>query len=212
MDTSRGLALITDYRYIGIFCVFFLYATGCASIIPGRTAMIFTGIMCHRGYLSLYLAAPMAIAASIMGANLGYAIGKYTVGNIITRHDRFMFLSRTTLEKGMAAARRHGAKLIIPAMFIGGFWALTSLIPGMVRMRYSRFAVVNALGLIVWVLVLMSIGYIGGYAWSIKLMGKSYIGVFLIAGVIALFVIWKAIIRKWDRKSSGSDSESGFGW
>jgi membrane protein DedA with SNARE-associated domain len=211
MDTSGGLSLITDYRYIGVFCVFFLYATGCASIIPGRSAMIFTGIMCHRGHLNLYLAAPMAIVASIMGANLGYAIGKYTVGSVIARRDRFIFLSRATLEKGTAAARRHGAKLIIPAMFIGGFWALTSLIPGMVRMKYSRFAIVNALGLVVWVIVLMSMGYLGGYVWSTKLMGKSYIGAFLIAGAITLLVIWKAITRKWNRKGKGSDSENGFG-
>jgi membrane protein DedA with SNARE-associated domain len=197
MDTSRGLGFINDYRYIGVFCAFFLYATGCASIIPGRSMMIFVGVMCHRGYLNPYVAAPAALIASIIGANLGYVIGRYTVGNILARRDRFIFLSRATLEKGMAAARRHGAKLIVPAMFVGGFWALTSLIPGMVKMKYSRFAAVNALGLIAWVIALMCMGYFGGYVWSRTFMGKSYIVVLVVAGAAALFIIWKTVIRKW---------------
>jgi len=196
METLRGLRFIVDYRYIGVFCIFFLYATGCASIIPGRSVMIFVGVMCHRGYLNLHLAVPIAIVASIIGANAGYAIGRYTVGNILARRDRFIFLSRSTLEKGMAAARRHGAKLIVPAMFIGGFWAITSLIPGMVRMKYSRFAVVNALGLVAWVFTLMYMGYFGGYVWSKTFMGKSYIVILLMAGALVLLTIWKVVIRK----------------
>jgi len=196
VEMLRGFEFIVDYRYIGVFCIFLLYATGCAPVIPGRSAMIFVGVMCHRGYLNLYLIAPTAIVASIIGTNAGYAIGRYTVGNILARRDRFIFLSRTTLEKGMTAARRHGAKLIIPAMFIGGFWALTSLIPGMVRMKYSRFAVVNTLGLVVWVFVLMYMGYFGGYVWSRTLMGKSYIVILIIAGTAALLLIWKVVVKK----------------
>jgi len=196
METLRGFDFIVGYRYIGVFCIFFLYATGCASIIPGRSAMVFVGILCHGGHLNPYLAAPVAMIASVMGANAGYVIGRYTVGNIIARRDRFLLLSRNTLEKGMSAARRYGAKLIIPAMFVGGFWALTSLIPGIVRMKYPLFAVVNALGLVLWVVVLICIGYLGGYAWSEAVMGKSYIGAFVIVGIIVLLIIWRVIIRK----------------
>ena len=197
METLSGFDLIADYRYIGVFCVFFLYATGCASIIPGRSVMIFVGVMCHRGFLNLYLAIPTAIIASIMGANSGYAIGRYTVGNVIARRERFLLLSRDTLEKGMTVARRYGVKLIIPAMFVGGFWMLTSLIPGMVRIKYPLFAIVNALGLILWAFVLTLMGYFGGYVWSNTFMGKSYIVIFVIAGVIGLLIIWKAVIKGW---------------
>jgi membrane protein DedA with SNARE-associated domain len=158
--------------------------------------MISLGVLCQRGYLNLYLVIPTAIVASIMGANVGYAIGRYTVGNIIARRGRFIFLSRATLEKGMAAASRHGAKLIVPAMFIGGFWALTSLIPGMVKMKYFRFAIVNALGLIVWVVTLTCMGYFGGYVWSETFMGKSYIVILAVAMILALLIIWKTVIRK----------------
>ena len=196
METLRGFKFIIDYRYIGVFSVFFLYATGCASIIPGRSAMIFVGVLCHRGSLYPYLAAPTAIVASIMGANLGYAIGRYTVGSVIARRDRFIFIRRTTIEKGMDIARRHGAKLIIPAMFVGGFWLLTSIIPGMIRMKYYRFAVVNALGLILWVIVLTCMGYFGGYVWSKAFMGKSYIVILIVAVILAFMIIWKTIMKR----------------
>jgi membrane protein DedA with SNARE-associated domain len=196
METLRGFKFIIDYRYIGVFSVFFLYATGCASIIPGRSAMIFVGVLCHRGSLNLYLVAPTAIVASIMGANLGYAIGRYTVGSVIARRDRFILVRRATIEKGIEIARRHGAKLIIPAMFVGGFWLLTSVIPGMIRMKYYRFAIVNALGLILWVIVLTCMGYFGGYVWSKAFMGKSYIVVLVAAGILALLIIWKTVIKR----------------
>ena len=196
METLRGFKFIIDYRYIGVFSVFFLYATGCASIIPGRSAMIFVGVLCHRGSLNPYLVIPTAIAASIMGANLGYAIGRYTVGSVIARSDRFIFVRRTTIEKGMDMARRHGTKLIIPAMFVGGFWLLTSIIPGMIRMKYYRFAVVNALGLILWVIALTSMGYFGGYVWSKAFMGKSYIVILIVAVILAFMIIWKTIMKR----------------
>jgi len=196
METLRGFKLIIDYRYIGVFSVFFLYATGCASIIPGRSAMIFVGVLCHRGALNPYLVVPTAIAASIMGANLGYVIGRYTVGSIIARRDRFIFVRRATIEKGTDIARRHGAKLIIPAMFVGGFWLLTSIIPGMIRMKYYRFAIVNALGLILWVIVLTCMGYFGGYVWSRAFMGRSYIIVLIAAVILAFLIIWKAIMKR----------------
>jgi membrane protein DedA with SNARE-associated domain len=196
METLRGFKLIIDYRYIGVFSVFFLYATGCASIIPGRSAMIFVGVLCHRGTLNPYLTVPTAIAASIIGANLGYAIGRYTVGSIIARRDRFILVRRTTIEKGTDTARRHGAKLIIPAMFVGGFWLLTSIIPGMIRMKYYRFAIVNALGLILWVIILTCMGYFGGYVWSKAFMGRSYIIVLIAAVILAFLIIWKAIMKR----------------
>jgi membrane protein DedA with SNARE-associated domain len=146
--------------------------------------------------LNPYLTVPTAIAASIIGANLGYAIGRYTVGSVIARRDRFIFIRRSTIEKGMEIARRHGAKLIIPAMFVGGFWLLTSIIPGMIRMKYYRFAIVNALGLILWVIVLTCMGYFGGYVWSRAFMGKSYIIMLIAGGVLALLIIWKTVIKR----------------
>ena len=158
--------------------------------------MIFVGVLCHRGALNPYLVVPTAIAASIMGANLGYVIGRYTVGSIIARRDRFIFVRRATIEKGTDIARRHGAKLIIPAMFVGGFWLLTSIIPGMIRMKYYRFAIVNALGLILWVIVLTCMGYFGGYVWSRAFMGRSYIVVLIAAVILAFLIIWKAIMKR----------------
>lgn len=196
MENFRGLEFIVDYRYIGVFCIFFLYATGCASIIPGRSAMIFLGVLCHRGHLNPYLAATTAIIASIMGANVGYVIGRYTIGNIITRRDRFMFISRAAIRKGMDITKHHGPKLIIPSMFVGGFWLLTSLIPGVVKMRYIKFATINAPGLFLWVIILISMGYFGGYVWSKTYMGKSYIVLLIIFGVLILLIIWKTVLKK----------------
>jgi membrane-associated protein len=158
--------------------------------------MISLGVMCHLGFLNLHLAGIMAIVASIIGANAGYTIGRYTLGNIISRRERFIFLSRATIERGINIAEQHGAKLIVPAMFVGGFWALTSLIPGVVRMKYSRFAVVNALGLVLWVSVLMCMGYFGGYVWSSGVMGKRYIGISVIAVVVVSIIIWKFVVKR----------------
>jgi len=196
VGTLRGFDFIIDYRYFGVFCIILLYATGFASIIPGRSVMILLGVLCQSGYLGIRLTAPIAIIASIIGANVGYTVGRYTIGEIIARRDRFLFLSKSKLEKGMSIGRQHGAKLIIPAMFVGGFWLFTSVIPGMVKMKYSKFAVINNFGFILWVISLMTLGYFGGYIWSNNLINKSYIVLIIAVMVAILLVIRKLVIGR----------------
>jgi membrane-associated protein len=196
LETLKGFDFIIAYRYAGVFCIVLLYATGFASIIPGRSVIVLLGVLCQGGYLNFYLTAIIAVVASIIGANIGYIVGRYTIGEIIARRDRFLFISKAKLERGTSIGRQYGAKLIIPAMFVGGFWLLTSVIPGMVKMKYSIFATINASGLIVWVISLMTLGYFGGYLWSNNLVSKSYI-ILIIAVVIAIiFIIRKLVFGK----------------
>jgi len=196
VESLRGVSLILDYRYIGVFLIFLLYSTGFASIIPGRSVMVFLGVLCHRGYFSFSAASIVATIAAIVGANIGYILGSHTVGNVIASRERFMFLSRDRLEKGMSVMRQHGAKLIIPAMFVGGFWAFTSLIPGMIRIKYAHFAPVNAVGLVIWVYALMSLGYFGSRELSNIILNRSYLDAIIIIFFIGLFIALRAVIRK----------------
>lgn len=196
MENLRGAGLIFDYRYIGVFIIFLLYSTGCASIIPGRSMLIFLGILCSRGFFDFRSSSVVAILGALIGANIGYNIGRQTIGRVIERKDKFLFIPRDRLEKGSKLMRKHGSKLIIPAMFIGGFWAFTSLIPGMIRMNYHKFALTNAVGLVIWTFTLMGLGYYGNKAWTEIAMNRSYLLAIPVIIVLTIYVIAMRFIRR----------------
>ena len=151
--------------------------------------MILLGVLCSSGELDMRVTVPIAIIASIIGANVGYSVGRYALGDIINKRDRVLFISRKHIKQTLSIGERHGAKLIIPAMFVGGFWLLTSVIPGMVRMKYTKFAIVNNVGLVLWVIVLTSLGYFGGYVWSNNIIGKSYIIIIAVLLIAILLLV-----------------------
>ena len=189
MEDLTGFNLIANYKYFGVFAIVFLYSTGFASIIPGRSVMIALGVLCQNGLFEMQYIVPIAIIASIMGANVGYFVGRDALGKAISKRERFLFISKKHIDHALYIGKRHGAKLIIPSMFVGGFWLLTSVIPGMVRMRYAKFALVNNIGLILWVFGLNSLGYSGGYVWSNNIIGKSYIIIFAVFLIALLLLV-----------------------
>jgi len=195
LEKIAGFDFIINYKYFGVFAIVFLYSTGFASIIPGRSVIILLGVLCSNGNLVLCNTILTAIFTSIIGANVGYFVGKYTLGNIIARKDRLLFISKKHIDQALFIGKKHGAKLIIPAMFIGGFWLLTSVIPGMVHMKYTKFALFNNIGLVLWVNVLTMLGYFGGYAWSNNVIGKSYIIIIALLLIIMLLLVRRRLIR-----------------
>src|SRR3954469_22111393 len=78
------LDLFARYGYFVVFAGVFLENTGLP--VPGETALLAGAALAHYGQLSLTRVIVTAIAAAILGDNLGFFIGRRGGRRIAERH------------------------------------------------------------------------------------------------------------------------------
>jgi len=154
-------------------------------VFPGETAVVLGGVMASQGRLAV----PAVIAAAVLGAIGGDAIG-YLVGRRWGRRMLDSTLGRFVkphhLDRAEQALTHRGGT----AVFVGRFTAaLRVMIPGlagMAGMRYRHFAMANVSGGLLWAVSMVLVGYLAGNAWRSVAHEVSVVG---IAATAALLVV-----------------------
>jgi membrane-associated protein len=108
------------------------------------------------------------------------------------------FLDREALRKTQGFYERHGGKTIVLARFVPIVRTFAPFVAGASAMKASRFQLFNILGALIWVLLLVLLGYFFGNIPFIR----QYLNVIALIGVcaaivpIALGALWKVMRRK----------------
>lgn len=155
---------LAHYGYFALFGLLMLGIVG--PLIPDETILVAGGIFVHRGQLHFLPAVAAAIAGSVCGISLSYAIGLYGFGWL---EKRWPWLHRFAQEKLCKPERwftRFGKWTLFFGYFVAGVRHFTALFAGISRMEYREFAVPAYAGALCWVLVFVSIGYFVGEQWT----------------------------------------------
>ena len=119
----------------GLFFGFFL---------PGDSLLFTAGLFASQGYFSIFLLLFGAMAAAILGDNIGYAFG-YRVGQTIyTRKDSFFFKKKHA-EKARIFYEKYGNKTIVLARFVPIVRTFAPIVAGVGQMSYDKFLRYNIL-------------------------------------------------------------------
>jgi membrane protein DedA with SNARE-associated domain/membrane-associated phospholipid phosphatase len=118
------------------------------TFIPGSTAMFLAGALAGTGSLSLGWALVWAIAGAIAGDGMSFWIGCRYKDRIVQfwpfrKHPE-------VLEAGHRFFRKHGAKSVGLARFIGPLRAIVPVVAGMLGMSPLRFYAMNVLSALIW--------------------------------------------------------------
>jgi membrane-associated protein len=159
----------------GLFFGFFL---------PGDSLLVTAGLFAARGDLRIDVLFFGAAMCAILGDALGFEIGRLSGGRLMKRPDS-RFFKRAYLERTQAFYHRHGKRTIVFARFVPVVRTFAPLVAGMVGMPYQHFAIYNILGGILWVGVMLGIGF--GLARSIPNIDQ-YLH-FVIVAVIFLSIL-----------------------
>jgi len=100
--------------------------------------------------MSLAAVIAVAAAASILGDNLGYAIGLRGGRALLLRPGRFQRWRLRALERAERFFARHGQAAVLFARWVPVARYLTPLTAGAARMPWRRFVIYNAAGAIGW--------------------------------------------------------------
>lgn len=193
--------LFSQYGYAVVFFGVFLENTGLP--VPGETALLAGAALSHFGELSLPRVILVAMAAAILGDNLGFLIGRRGGRQFIERFCGRFGLTAARLRQFDRFFDRHGARTVFIARFVTGLRVFGAVLAGASRMRWRDFLLYNASGAVVWCTVIGIVGYTLGHSWELleKWIGRT--GLIALAAIVVVAIV--AVAR---RRRAVSSSEA----
>ncbi len=179
-------ALIANYGYYALFI---------GALLEGETVLIAAGFAAHRGMLDLQWVIAIAFAASTLGDQLAFSLGRWRGERLL---QRFSALHRKAPVVQALLARYH-VPLILGVRFLYGLRVAGPFVIGMSNVPFPVFALLNMAGALVWAVAVASAGYYFGVVletWmgDLKQIEEAVLAVILAAG---------AGIWLWRRRKSG---------
>jgi membrane protein DedA with SNARE-associated domain len=166
--------------------------------VPGETILIAAAVYAGSGRLSIIGVGLVALAAAIVGDNIGYAIGYFGGRALVLRFGKYVHLTSERLDKAEGFFDRYGGIVVAGARFVEGLRQLNGIVAGTIRMRWLKFLAFNALGAALWVSVWTSVGYLAGsHITTIYRTVTRYSLYFLIAlAIVVVALIIRAVVRR----------------
>ena len=194
---EQVLNWITQYGYIAIYLCLVLGIIGLP--IPDETMMTFSGYLIYRGTLSGPLTFAVALAGSISGITISYALGRFLGIQVVHRYGKYLHITEERIQKAHSWFDRIGHWALTIGYFIPGVRHFTAYAAGISELEPKSFAIYAYSGALIWVSTFLTLGLLLGERWkAVEANIHQYLlyGAIACGGaVIAYFVWWK-----WFRK------------
>jgi len=160
--------------------------------LPGDSLLFIVGAMCGAGLMNLPLVMGLLLAAAILGDQTNYTIGRY-FGPRVFQWEESRFFSRRGFDQAHAFYEKYGGITIILARFMPFVRTFVPFVAGVAEMTRSKFTLFNVIGAVIWVVGLLSVGYLFGNLPIVQQhLSKIIWALIIVPGLIALFGAWKA--------------------
>lgn len=161
--------------------------------VEGDAFLLVAGFLAHQGYFNLWTTIGVGAAGSYAADLAIFYIG-YTRGSAyLARRPRW----QAPLDRVLPWMKKSGDGLLTIFRFLYGLRSVIAFAYGMTRYPLWRFAIINAVGAVLWAGVIGWLGYQSGHAVSLALANLERYemalagGVILIAAVAGGLVWWR---------------------
>ncbi len=178
---AQLVASYGTWVYAILFAVIFC-ETGLVVLpfLPGDSLLFVAGAVAATGGMDPWVLAASLIAAAILGDSTNYFIGRF-IGERLFANPASKIFRRDYLERTHAFYARHGGKTVTLARFVPIVRTFAPFVAGVGEMPYLRFLSFSAVGTLLWVGGLVTLGYQFGNVEFIK-RNLS----FVLMGIVAL--------------------------
>jgi membrane-associated protein len=160
--------------------------------LPGDSLLFIVGALCGAGLMSFGIAAPVLIAAAILGDQCNYSIGRY-FGPKVFQWESSRFFNRKAFDQAHAFYERYGGITIVLARFMPFIRTFAPFVAGVAEMTRGKFSLYNIVGGLLWVVGLCTAGYLfGNLAFVKEHLDKIIWALIIVPGLIAIFGAWRA--------------------
>lgn len=177
--------------------------------LPGDSLLFIGGAFAATGDMNVGALIALLLVAATAGNTVNYLIGRWIGPKVFNTHIPVLerFLDRAALQKTHSFYDKHGGKTIVLARFIPVVRTFAPFVAGASAMSFTRFQLFNVIGALLWVLLLVLLGYFFGNIPFIR----QYLNVIVLAGIgaavvpVALGALWKLVRGR----QSGSTQKTG---
>ena len=160
--------------------------------LPGDSLLFVAGALAGAGLMSWPVACVVLLAAAILGDQCNYSIGHRLGPKVFQWEDSRLF-NRRAFDRAHAFYERYGGITVILARFMPFIRTFVPFVAGVADMSRARFTLFNVVGGAIWVLGLVTAGYLfGNLPWVQANLSKIIWALILVPGLIALYGAWKA--------------------
>lgn len=156
-------------------------------VIPGEIGVILGGVLANQHKLPLAAVLAAAITGAVVGDSVGYLVGKRYGEQLLAKLPRRL-VKPEHVRRTEITIRRLGGKAVFAGRFTAALRALVPGMAGMARMPYRQFLPWNLLGGTSWAALFVILGYLAGSQYQRIEHYANYLGLGLLALVIAVLV------------------------
>ena len=195
VDRHLG-ALVAQYGawvYALLFLIVFV-ETGVVVMpfLPGDSLLFVVGALAGAGHLSYPLACAVLLVAAILGDQCNYSIGRF-FGPRVFQWENSRLFNRKAFDRAHGFYERYGGVTVILARFMPFIRTFVPFVAGVAEMTRAKFTLFNVVGALIWVLGLVTAGYLfGNLPWVQANLSKIIWALIVVPGLIALYGGWKA--------------------
>jgi membrane protein DedA with SNARE-associated domain len=174
--------LIQSYGYLAL-------AVG--TLLEGETILIAAGFAAHRGYLDIFAVIGIAALCGFIGDQFFFWLGRRHGAAVLKR---WPAVARQS-DRVHRLIERYHAPVIIGVRFAYGLRIAGPILIGMSPISAWRFVLLNALGAMLWAILVTGVGWLFGQAAEALFDKIERVEGWLLLGLLATGgVIW--LIRK----------------
>jgi len=186
---------VRDYGVFAVFLVLALEALGAP--LPGETLLIFASILVGYGEISLPVLLVFAWIGSVLGDNIGYAIGRTVGRRTVSRYGAKIGLTDARFKAVERVFLRYGSMTVVFARFFNVLRQLNGIVAGTLGMNWWPFLLCNAVGGALWVAVwVLGPLYVSEHiSFIIRLAHHTEIVAGGLLGIVLIFVVTLVLRR-----------------
>lgn len=155
------LSGLDSQAVVAVAVVLILVQTGLVLgfVVPAGKAAVLSGVLAGLGEVSLALAWAGLVLAAIVGATVGFEVGRRH-GDRVLAH-RWLDRHQHRVARGRDLVQRRAAIAIVAGRTLAIFRATTPAMAGAVGVSRRTFLLWNVVGGVLWGTVFVGLGYVG---------------------------------------------------
>jgi membrane-associated protein len=160
--------------------------------LPGDSLLFVVGTLAGAGMLNFPLVVALLLVAAVVGDQVNYSIGRH-FGPKVFSWENSRFFNRRAFDQAHAFYERYGGITLVLARFMPFVRTFVPFVAGVAEMSRGKFSFYNVTGALLWVVGLVTAGYLfGNLPWVQTHLSKIIWAMIIVPGMIALFGAWKA--------------------
>ena len=163
------------------------------ALLEGETILALAGLAAHRGHLHLPLLIVVGAAGGFLGDQAYFTIGRLWGARVLARYPRL----QPGADRAHVLIEAHPELSIIAVRFLYGLRIMGPAVIGMSRVGWWHFAVLNAIGAVIWGTCWVVAGYLVGDAVEAVLGNLKHVEHVLFVVALAVALVGTVALNLW---------------